>query len=61
LAWSAQLIYGAEFSNPKHPLYFAIVKPIHDIKDPRGKWNGPDMEALKNEWGLVLGVKTTMF
>jgi hypothetical protein len=61
LAWSAQLIYGAEFSNPKRPLYFAIVKPIHDVKDPRGKWNGPDMEALKNEWGLVLGVKATMF
>ena len=61
MAWSAQLVYGIEFSNPKHPLYLAVVKPIHDIKDPQGTWNGPDMQALKNEWGLVLGVKATMF
>jgi len=61
LAWSGQLVYGMEFTNPKHPLYVAIVKPIHDKKDPKGTWDGPDWESLKNEWGLVLGVKATMF
>jgi hypothetical protein len=61
IAWSAQLIYGMEFSNPKHPLYLAIVKPVHDVRDAQGKWNGPDLTALVNEWSIVLGVKATLF
>ena len=61
MAWSGQLIYAIEFSHPQHPLYLAVVKPIHDKKDAQGKWDAPDWESLKNEWGLVLGLKATMF
>jgi hypothetical protein len=61
MAWSGQLVYAIEFSHSQHPLYLAVVKPIHDKKDAQGKWDAPDWEALQNEWGIVLGVKTTMF
>jgi hypothetical protein len=55
LAWSSQIVYGVEFANPKRPLYLAIVKPVHDKKDPLGNWDPPDWESLKNEWGVGTG------
>jgi hypothetical protein len=64
-AWSGQLSYGIERGDDKFPLFFAIVKPIHDktnssVKD-YGKWDAPDMKALLNEWGFSIGIKTTTF
>jgi hypothetical protein len=60
-AWDAVLSYGMEFSNDKFPLFFGIGLPIHDRKDPVGKWDAPDWESFGTEWIFALGFKAAPF
>jgi hypothetical protein len=60
-AWDAVLSYGMEFSNERFPLFFGIGLPIHDRKDPVGKWDAPDWESIGNEWIFALGFKAAPF
>lgn len=64
-AWSGQISYAIERSDPKFPLFLAISKPIHDKTRTSaakpGKWDGPDFQAFLNEWSFSLGIKATLF
>lgn len=60
-AWSAALVYALEFSQPKHPLLFAVSLPIYDRADPQGMFNGPDWGAFLNQWTFACGFKATLF
>jgi len=60
-SWNMQLIYSVEKADPKFPLFFALVKPIHDKPDARGVWDAPDAKAIINEWSFFVGLKTTLF
>ena len=68
-AWTMQVSYGLELSNwypysnegKKFPLFLAIAKPLHDKKNPYGRWLGPDWPAFANEWNIYFGLKAAMF
>jgi hypothetical protein len=60
-AWDGVLSYGIELPNERFPLFFGIGLPIHDRKDPAGKWDAPDWENIGNEWIFALGFKAVLF
>ncbi|MBN1307519.1 MAG: hypothetical protein JXA18_06355 [Chitinispirillaceae bacterium] len=60
-AWEAVLSYGVEFSRERFPLFFGVGLPIHDRKDPVGKWDAPEWKNIGNEWIAAFGFKAAMF
>lgn len=68
-AWSAALVYGAEFSQDDFPIFMAFSLPFHDKANapnaneydpkPMSKWDGPDTKDLFQQWIVALGFKTS--
>ena len=60
-SWDVVLSYGIEFADKRFPLFFGIGLPIHDRRDPIGKWDAPDWESFGQEWIFASGFKTAFF
>jgi hypothetical protein len=70
-AWSASLVYGAEFIRDTYPIFIAFALPIQDQsasspsnewdEQPMSEWNAPDWSEFLEQWTIAVGFKTTMF
>jgi len=60
-AWDVVLSYGVEFSRDAVPLFLGIGLPVHDRKDPYGRWDAPDWAAIGQEWVVALGIRAALF
>lgn len=70
-AWSAALVYGAEFSRDTYPIFMAFSLPFHDKANapganeydetPMASWDAPDWKDLAQQWVVALGFKTSFW
>lgn len=70
-AWSAALVYGAEFSRDNFPIFMAFSLPIHDKAvasptdeydpEPLSQWDEPDWKDALQQWVVALGFKTSFW
>lgn len=70
-AWSAALVYGAEFIRNDYPIFLAFSLPITDSPNapnadeydpsPMAQWNGPDWSNVLQQWVVALGFKTSFW
>lgn len=59
--WNAAFMYGLEFSRPKYPIFLAASLPLHDKRNPLGRWDGPDWGDFLQQWTFAVGIKASMF
>jgi hypothetical protein len=60
-AWDMVFSYGVELSKGHFPIFIGVGLPIHDRRDPHGKWDVPDWNAVGSEWIFAVGLKPVLY